>query len=93
MTGSDRSASHGISLSEHYLRKTQKILQLFDVERSDQAIWQWFHQVVDSIPDPPEAKPKRVVADETAVKINGGLCWVYTTIDLDSKLILGAELF
>jgi len=75
------------------LRGTQKILRLFGVERSHQAIWQWVHQVSDSVPDPPEAKPKWVAVDETAVKINGELCWVYAAIDLDSKLILDAELF
>mgnify|MGYP002760782390 CR=1 FL=1 len=75
------------------LRETQAILRLFGVERSHQAIWQWVHQVADSVPDPPEAKPKRVAVDETAVKINGELCWVYAAIDLDSKLILDAELF
>jgi len=75
------------------LRGTQKILRLFGVERSHQAIWQWVHQVSDSVPDPPEAKPKWVAVDETAVKINGDLCWVYAAIDLDSKLILDAELF
>ncbi len=75
------------------LRETQEILRLFGVERSHQAIWQWVHQVADSVPDPPEAKPKRVAVDETAVKINGELCWVYAAIDLDPKLILDAELF
>ena len=75
------------------LRETQAILRLIGVERSHQAIWQWVHQVADSVPDPPEAKPKRVAVDETAVKINGELCWVYAAIDFDSKLILDAELF
>jgi len=74
------------------LRETQEILRLFGVERSHQAIWQWVHQVADSIPDPPEVKPKRVAVDETAVKINGELCWLYAAIDLESKLILDAEL-
>jgi putative transposase len=75
------------------LRETQEILRLFGVERSPQAIWQWVHQIADSAPDPPEAKPKRLAVDQTAVKINGELCWVYAAIDLDSKLILDAELF
>jgi len=75
------------------LRETQEILRLFGVERSHQAIWQWVHQIADSVSDPPEAKPKRVAVDETAVKINGELCWLYAAIDLESKLILDAELF
>ncbi len=53
------------------LRETQAILRLFGVKRSHQAIFQWVHRVADSVPDPPEAKPKRVAVDETAVKING----------------------
>ncbi len=81
---------HAIGCS---LRETQEILQLFGVERSHQAIWQWVHQISDSVPDPPEVKPKRVAVDETAVKINGELCWLYAAIDLESKLILDAELF
>ena len=75
------------------LRETQEILRLFGVERSHQGIWQWVHQIADSVSDPPEAKPKRVAVDETAVKINGELCWLYAAIDLESKLILDAELF
>ncbi len=52
------------------LRETQDILRLFGVQRSHQAIFQWVHRA-DSVSDPPEAKPKRVAVDETAVKING----------------------
>jgi transposase-like protein len=40
-------------------------------------IFQWVHRVADSVPDPPEAKPKRVAVDETAVKINGEWSWLY----------------
>ncbi len=75
------------------LRETQEILRVFGVERSHQAICQWIHQISDSVPDPPEVKPKRVAIDETAVEINGELCWLYTAIDLKSKWILDAELF
>jgi len=53
------------------LRETQVILRLFGVQRSHRAIFQWIHRIVDSVPDPPEATPKRVAVDETAVKING----------------------
>jgi putative transposase len=52
------------------LRETQEILRLFGVQRSHQAIFQWVHRVADSVPDPPEAQPKRVAVDETAIKIN-----------------------
>jgi len=75
------------------LRETQAILRLFGVQRSHQAIFQWVHRVADSVPDPPEAQPKRVAVDETAVKINGELSWLYAAIDLDTKLILGVDLF
>ena len=78
----------GCSLSE-----TQAILRLFGVQRSHQAIFQWVHQVADSVPDPPEAQPKRVAVDETAVKINGKWPWLYAAIDLGTKLILGVDLF
>ncbi len=75
------------------IRETQAILRLFGVQRSHQAIFQWVHRVADSDPDPPEAKPKWVAVDKTAVKINGGWSWLYTAIDLDTKLILGVGLF
>jgi len=45
------------------------------------------------VPDPPEAKPKRVAVDETAVKINSEWSWLYAAIDLDTKLLLGVDLF
>jgi len=75
------------------LKETQESLRLFGVQRSHQAIFQWVHQVADSVPDPPEAKPKQVAVDETAVKINGEWSWLYAAIDLDTKLILGVNLF
>jgi putative transposase len=75
------------------LRETQAILRLLGVERSHQAIWQWVHRLADSVPDPPSAQPTRVAVDETAVKINGELSWLYAAIDLDTKVILGVELF
>jgi len=65
---------------------------LFGVKRSRQAIWQWVRQISDSVSDPPEAKPKPVAVGETAVKINGNLYWLYAAIDLESELILDAEL-
>jgi len=75
------------------LRETQEILRLFGVERSYQAIFQWGHRVSDSVGDPPEAQPKRVAVDETAIKINGEWSWLYAAIDLETKLILDVQLF
>jgi putative transposase len=43
--------------------------------------------------DLPEAQPKRVAVDETAVKINGAWSWLYAAIDTDTKLILDVALF
>ncbi|WP_226042872.1 IS6 family transposase [Natrinema sp. DC36] len=75
------------------LRETQAILRLLGVERTHQAIWHWVHRLADSVPDPPIASPSRVAIDETAVKINGDWSWVYTAIDLDSRLILDIAIF
>jgi len=47
----------------------------------------------DSGRDPPEAQPKRVAADETAVKSNGEWSWLYAAIDIETKLILDVALF
>jgi len=49
--------------------------------------------VADSVPDPPEAQPKRVAVDETAVKINDERSRLCAAINLDTKLILGVDLF
>jgi putative transposase len=75
------------------LRETTTILAELGVERSHQAVWQWVHRLSNSVPDPPEAQPKRVAVDETAVKINGEWSWLYAAIDLDTKLILDVALF
>jgi putative transposase len=75
------------------LRETEAILAALGVERSHQAIFQWVHRLTDSSPDPPTAQPSRVAVAETAVRVNGDLCWVYAAIDLDTKLILDAQIF
>ncbi|PGF14455.1 IS6 family transposase [Natrinema sp. CBA1119] len=75
------------------LQETQTILRSLGVERSHQAIWHWVHRLADSVPDPPTAKPSRVAVDETVVRINGDRSWMYTAIDLDTKLILDVALF
>ncbi|SEL75990.1 putative transposase [Haloferax larsenii] len=53
------------------LRETEQILYYLGVERSHQAVWSWEHRLADSGHNPPEATPKWVVVDETAIKING----------------------
>ena len=53
------------------LRETAAILGALGVDRSHQAIFQWVHRIADSGCDPPEAQPKRVAVDETAVKGSG----------------------
>jgi transposase-like protein len=75
------------------LRETKEILRLLGVQRSHQAVWQWVHQISDSGHNPPEAQPKRVAVDETAVKINGEWSWLYAAIDTETKLVLDVELF
>src|SRR6056297_1561036 len=75
------------------LRETAAILGLVGVERTHGAVWNWVHRLADSVGDPPSAQPTRVAVDETAVRINGELSWAYAAIDLDSKLLLGVELF
>jgi putative transposase len=75
------------------LRETTTILAEFGVERSHGAVWNWVHRLADSGCDPPEAKPKRVAVDETAVKINGEWSWLYAAIDTETKLILDVALF
>ncbi|MDL0131629.1 IS6 family transposase [Halobacterium salinarum] len=75
------------------LRETTTILAELGVQRSHGAVWNWVHRLSDSGCDPPEAQPKRVAVDETAVKINGEWSWLYAAIDIDTKLILDVALF
>lgn len=80
---------HSMGLS---LRETAAVLEVFGVQRSHQAVWQWVHQFADSVPDPPSASPTRVAVDETAVQVGTEWYWLYAAIDLDSKLLLGVHL-
>jgi len=75
------------------LRETATILDVLGVNRTYQAIFQWMHRIADSGCDPPSAAPTRVAIDETAVKLNGELSWLYAAIDLDTKLVLGVDVF
>ncbi|MFC7082207.1 IS6 family transposase [Halorussus caseinilyticus] len=81
---------HAAGLS---LRETTAVLELLGVSRSHGAVWQWTHRVADSVDDPPAASPRRVAVDETVVKVNGEWLWLYTAIDLNSKLLLHIDLF
>ena len=75
------------------LRETAAILELLGVERTHGAVWSWVHRLADSVGDPPSATPTRVAVDETAVRINGELSWVYAAIDLETKVLLDVALF
>ncbi|GGM66101.1 putative transposase [Halarchaeum rubridurum] len=75
------------------LRETTTVLAELGVERSHGAVWNWVHRMADSGCDPPEAQPKRVAVDETAVKIDGEWSWLYAAIDTETKLILDVAVF
>jgi transposase-like protein len=51
------------------------------------------YRIVDSGCDPPSAQPTRVAVDETAVKRNDELSWLYAAIDLGTKSILAVDVF
>jgi transposase-like protein len=51
------------------------------------------YRLADSVGDPPSATPTRVAVDETAVRINRELSWVYAAIDLDTKVLLDVTVF
>ena len=75
------------------LRETTTILAELGIERSHGAAWNWVHRLADSGCDPPTASPSQVAVDETAVNVNGKWSWLYTSIDIEAKLILDAALF
>jgi transposase-like protein len=62
------------------------------LERLYGTVWNWVHRLADSVPDPPSAQPTRVAVDETAVRLNSDLYWLYPAIDIESKLLLGVDL-
>jgi hypothetical protein len=39
------------------------------------------------------AEPTRVAVDETAIRVDDELCWLYAAIDTESKLLLDVEMF
>jgi putative transposase len=75
------------------LRETTTILAELGVQRSHGTVWDWVYRIANSGCDPPEAQPKRVAVDETAVKINGEWSWLYAAIDTETKFILDVALF
>ena len=79
--------STGISL-----REAAAVLEAFGVYRSHQAVFQWIHRVGEEAPDPPQARPRRVAVDETAMTIVTEQYWLYATIDVETKLLLGVRL-
>ncbi len=81
---------HSMGLS---VRETTAVLEWLGVERSHGAVWSWTHRLADRQPDPPSATPTRVAVDETAIRVDGELCWLYAAIDIESKLLLDVELF
>ncbi len=81
---------HSAGLS---LRETAAILELLDIDRSHQSVWQWKERLADSAPVPPSAQPTRVAVDEIAVKIDGEWQWVYAAIDVETKLLLDVAVF
>ncbi len=81
---------HSLGLS---VRETTAVLRWLGVGRSHGAIWAWTHRLADRQPDPPTATPSRVAVDETAIRVNGQWQWLYAAIDVDTKLVLDAEVF
>ncbi len=75
------------------LRETTTILAELSVQRSHGAVWNWVHRLANSGRDPPEAQPKRVAVDETAIKINGEWSWLCPATDIETKVILDVALF
>lgn len=88
-----RSFAVWLHLTGISLRKTAAVLEQFGVTRSHQAVWQWVHCTTETAPDPPTAKPSRVVVDEMAVKIGTERHRLYAAIDVETKLLLGAVVF
>ena len=75
------------------MRETTAVLRWLGVERSHGAVWAWTHRLADRQPDPPSAQPTRVAVDETAIQVNGEWRWLYAAIDVESKLVLDAQVF
>ncbi len=81
---------HSLGLS---VRETTAVLRWLGVERSHEAVWAWTHRLADRQPDPQTVKPSRVAVDETAIRVNGQWRWLYAAIDVETELVLDAEVF
>ncbi len=81
---------HSLGLS---VRETTAVLRWLGIERSHGAVWSWTHRLADRQPNPPTAQPSRVAVDETAIRVNGQWRWLYAAIDVETKLVLDAEVF
>ncbi len=72
------------------LRETTSILVELGVKRTHGAVWKWVHRLAGSVPDP-TTTPSLVTVDETAARVNSERSWLYTTIYLDTNLILDVQ--
>lgn len=56
-------------------------------------IWNRTNDLSGSQQDPPKTEPSRVAADEKQTEVDGETKWLYAAIDIDSKCILGVEVY
>jgi len=75
------------------IRETVAILELLGVDRSHGAVWNWVHTLSEAQSDPPTAQPSRVAVDEKQIEVDGEKKWLYAAVDVDSKLVLEADVF
>ncbi len=81
---------HSMGLS---VREVVAVLDLLGVDRSHGAVWNWTHDLAEAQADPPTAEPSRVAVDEKQIEVDGEKKWLYATIDTDSKLLLGIDVY
>jgi len=81
---------HSMGLS---LREVEAVLELLDVDRCHQAIWNWTHTLAEAQDDPPTVEPSRVAVDEKRIEVDGDAKWVYAAIDPESKVLLDIDVY
>ena len=75
------------------LREVVAMFEWLGVDSSHGAVWNWMHALAETKADPPTAQPSRVAVDEKQITVDGEKRWLYAAVGIDSKLLLGIEVF
>jgi putative transposase len=73
------------------LRKTASLLARHGVAIAHTTVWYWIQTLAGKLVICTGPLPRRIVVDETWVKVGGRDCWIYAAIDPDTQRIMYVE--